>query len=56
MVQESYLRAFRFFPGFHGSDARSWAFTIVRNTCFSWLQCKLPVRNTTEFDEKLILF
>jgi RNA polymerase sigma-70 factor (ECF subfamily) len=38
MVQESCLRAFKFFGGFRGGDARSWLLTIVRNTVYSWLQ------------------
>ena len=38
VVQEAYLRAFRFFSGFHGGNARTWLLTIVRNTCHSWLE------------------
>lgn len=38
MVQEAYLRAFRFFEGFRGGDGRAWLLTIVRNTCYTWLQ------------------
>lgn len=38
VVQESYLRAFRFADGFHGGDSRSWILKIVRNTCFTWLK------------------
>ena len=38
MVQESYLRAFTFFDGFRGGDARWWLFSIVRNTCYTWLR------------------
>ena len=37
-VQEAYLRAFKFFGGFHGADGRSWLLAIVRNTCYSWMQ------------------
>jgi RNA polymerase sigma-70 factor (ECF subfamily) len=32
------LRAFKFFGGFHGVDGRSWLLTIVRNTCYTWMQ------------------
>src|SRR6266568_1413032 len=32
VVQEAYLRAFRSFAGFHGSNGRAWLLTIVRNT------------------------
>jgi len=49
--QEAYLRAFRFFPGFRGGDARAWLMKIVRNTCYSWLQANRPLQDATEFDE-----
>ena len=38
VVQEAYLRAFRFFAGYHGGDSRAWLLKIVRNTCYNWLQ------------------
>ncbi|WP_416049522.1 sigma-70 family RNA polymerase sigma factor [Cupriavidus basilensis] len=38
VVQEAYLRAFRFFGGFHGEDARAWLLSIVRNTFYTWHQ------------------
>jgi RNA polymerase sigma factor (sigma-70 family) len=38
MVQESYLRAFRFFASFHpGTNCRAWFLRIVRNTCYTAL-------------------
>src|SRR6202049_4070712 len=38
MVQESYLRAFRFFTSFHeGANCRAWFLRIVRNTCYTAL-------------------
>jgi len=37
VVQEAYLRAFRFFAGFRGEDARGWLLAIVPNACFDWL-------------------
>jgi RNA polymerase sigma-70 factor (ECF subfamily) len=37
IVQESFLRAWRSFAGFHGSDGRPWLLTIVRNTCYTAL-------------------
>jgi RNA polymerase sigma-70 factor, ECF subfamily len=42
VVQEAMLRAFTFFDGFRGADARSWVLKIVRNTCFTWLQTNRP--------------
>src|ERR1700726_866037 len=38
MVQESYLRACRFFGTFHeGTNCRAWFLRIVRNTCYTAL-------------------
>ena len=38
LVQEAYLRAFRFFDGFRGGDSRAWILKIVRNTFYTLLQ------------------
>jgi RNA polymerase sigma factor (sigma-70 family) len=38
VVQESYLRAFKFFGDFRGEDGRSWLLAIVRNACYTWMQ------------------
>ena len=54
VVQEACLRAFRFFGGFRGGEARAWLLRIVRNTCYTWLQQNRPQQPTTEFDEKLV--
>jgi RNA polymerase sigma factor (sigma-70 family) len=51
--QEAMLRAFRFFRGFHGGDARAWLLQIVRNNCYTWLEKNRPMEMTTEFDEEL---
>lgn len=51
VVQESYLRALRFFPGFRGSNSRPWLLTIVRNTCYTWLRRNRMDDVTTELDE-----
>jgi RNA polymerase sigma-70 factor (ECF subfamily) len=53
VVQEAYLRAVRFFPGFRGGDARAWLMKIVRNTCYTWLHANRPLQDATEFDENL---
>src|ERR1700745_1346048 len=38
MVQESYLRAFKFFGSVHeGTNPRAWLLRIVRNTCYTAL-------------------
>lgn len=53
VVQEAYLRAFKFFDGFHGGDSRAWTLKIVRNTCYSWMQKNRVQEITSEFDEEL---
>jgi len=51
VVQEAYLRAYRFFDGFHGGDGRPWLLTVVRNTCYTWLKRNRPPTPTAPFDE-----
>jgi RNA polymerase sigma-70 factor (ECF subfamily) len=51
MVQEAYLRAFRFFPGFRCGNARAWLMKIVRNTCFTWLHANRPLQDAAEIDD-----
>ena len=51
VVQESYLRAVKFFDGFHGENARPWLLAIVRNTCYTWLRRNRMEEPTTELDE-----
>jgi RNA polymerase sigma-70 factor, ECF subfamily len=51
MVQEAYLRAFKFFDTLRGVDSRAWLLTIVRNTCYTWLQQNRPRDLAEPFDE-----
>jgi len=37
VVQEAYLRAFKFFAGFRGANGRACLLRIVRNTFYDWL-------------------
>jgi RNA polymerase sigma-70 factor (ECF subfamily) len=53
VVQEAYLRALKFFGSYHGGDSRAWLLTIVRNTCYTWLQQNRARELTTEFDEEV---
>ncbi len=53
VVQEAYLRAFKSFGGFHGSNGRAWLLTIVRNTSYTLLKKNQAVDLTTTFDEEL---
>lgn len=52
VVQEAYLRAFRFFDGFRGGDARPWLMGIVRNTCYSWMRAQGRGPEHVELDEE----
>jgi len=42
VVQEAYLRAFRYFDSYREGDAKSWLLRIVRRTCYSWLERNRP--------------
>lgn len=54
VVQEAYLRAFRFFDSFRGSDARPWLLSIVRNTFYTWYQQNRGrAADITVFDEMI---
>src|SRR5947208_2392179 len=53
VVQEAYLRAFKSFGGFHGSNGRAWLLTIVRNTSYTLLKKNKAVDLTTTFDEEV---
>jgi len=53
IVQEAYLRAFRFFGGYQGGDARAWLLKIVRNTSYTFLEKRRPGELAEEFDEKI---
>src|SRR5580700_7370394 len=53
IVQEAYLRAFKFFGGYQGGDARAWVLKIVRNTSYSFLEKNRPAHLAEEFDEKI---
>ena len=52
-AQEALLRAYRFFHGCHGGDARAWLLQIVRNTCYTWLDKNRRVKDMTEFNEEV---
>jgi RNA polymerase sigma-70 factor (ECF subfamily) len=51
VAREAYFRAFRFFHGFRGGDARAWLLKIVRNTFYTWLLGNRPLQDAAEFDE-----
>ncbi len=51
VVQEAYLRAFKFFDGYRGGDARAWILKIVRHTCFTWLARNRPAELVPSGDD-----
>ena len=53
VVQEEYLRAFKSFSGFHGSNGRAWLLTIVRNTSYTLVKKNRAADLTTTFDEEI---
>jgi RNA polymerase sigma factor (sigma-70 family) len=53
VVQEAYLRAFKSFGEFHGSNGRAWLLTIVRNTCYTLLKKNRAIDLPTIFDEEI---
>ncbi|SDJ52309.1 RNA polymerase sigma-70 factor, ECF subfamily [Paraburkholderia steynii] len=54
VVQEAFMRAYRFFDTFHGETARPWLLAIVRRTWYTeWRRRSGGVNATIEFDENL---
>jgi RNA polymerase sigma-70 factor (ECF subfamily) len=53
VVQEAYLRAYKFLGGFRGGDSRSWLLRIVRNAFYDWLKRNRREDTGTSFDEEL---
>jgi RNA polymerase sigma factor (sigma-70 family) len=51
VVQESYLRAFRFFDGYHGGEPKAWLLAVVRNTCHTWRRREKRDVTKVLFDE-----
>lgn len=53
LVQMAYVRAFRFFDGYRGGDARAWLLTIVRHTWFTTLRDTRAEQDDVGYDEAL---
>jgi RNA polymerase sigma-70 factor, ECF subfamily len=51
VVQEAFLRAFKFFGGFHGANGRAWLLAIVRNACYSSKQHNRTAELTLPLDD-----
>ena len=55
VAQEACLRAFKFFGGFRGGNARVWLLAIVRNTFYTWLRKNRPPAAVEITDEVLAI-
>ena len=53
VVQEAYLRAFKFFGGFRGGNSRAWLLRIVRNAFYDWLKKNRGDQAEEPFDEEV---
>ncbi len=53
VVQEAFLRAFKFFDGFRGGDGRSWLLRIVRNSFYNWLRQRQQAELHAPLDEQV---
>jgi RNA polymerase sigma factor (sigma-70 family) len=42
VVQDAYLRAFKYFDSFQGDNPSAWLLAIVRNACFTWMRRNRP--------------
>jgi len=51
VVQEAFLRAFKYFRGFSGGNARAWLLSIVRNEGYALLRKRGQVESVGTFDE-----
>lgn len=53
VVQEACLRAFRYFDGFRGGNARAWLLAIVRNTWYSEWSRRHDAATLVPFDDTM---
>jgi RNA polymerase sigma-70 factor (ECF subfamily) len=52
VVQDAYLKAFRYFESFHGDSGRAWLLRIVRNVCYDALRARDSQHNIVSLDEE----
>jgi RNA polymerase sigma factor (sigma-70 family) len=52
VVQEAYLRAFRFIDTLKADDGKAWLLQIVRNTAFTWIKRYRTRHSGIAFDEE----
>lgn len=54
VVQEAYLRAFRYFKGFYGESGKAWLLKIVRNVCLDHFPNRTAVDNFVIADDSCL--
>ena len=54
IVQEAYLRAYKFIESFDGDSGRAWLLAIVRNTFYTWVEKNRSAKRNIEFDEDVL--
>ncbi len=52
VVQEAFMRAFKYFRGFSGEHPRAWLLSIVRNVAYAILRKNGQTELVEEFDEE----
>jgi RNA polymerase sigma-70 factor (ECF subfamily) len=52
VVQEAFLRAYKFFDRYRGGDGQAWLLAVVRNTCYTWLKQNRSRDPMASFDEE----
>ncbi len=53
VVQEAFMRAFRFFDSFRGENARPWLLAIVRRTWYTEWQRRTSSHEVAAFDDEI---
>ncbi len=53
IVQEAYLRAYKYFDSFDGQNQRAWLLSIVRNTFYSVARQRRQQGPTLSYDDEL---
>jgi RNA polymerase sigma-70 factor, ECF subfamily len=52
VVQEAFMRAFKYFRGFSGEHPRAWLLSIVRNVAYALLRRSGQTEPVADFDEE----
>jgi RNA polymerase sigma factor (sigma-70 family) len=53
VVQEAYLRAFKYFSSYRGGDTKAWLLQVVRRTCCTFLDKRRDNERLQSFDEHI---